>query len=772
MPGLPFSVRLSHWLLVLMAGLCCGMAAFAQADGSSYYPLNTAQLPWQAALEGPLDQSLLNRPLVNADRIAVHQGHFFKVGGDGLPGTADDQRVRLYGTNLTYNANFPAPDQARTIARRLRSLGFNAVRLHHLDSQPDDGHGSTNSILMQGPFPTFNPKAVDALKAFLAALKAEGIYANLNLYVGYRFSPEKDQLPPLADGEAALPPGSAAQVFYPQLVQLQARYAQALIRQLGLADDPQLAMVEIRNESSLASAWQAWGRSEWTSAVQGAYGQELTRQWNQWLNQTYGSVANACAQWQSCTQQGAQPLVSPDEADGLRTGQRAGFMARLIDKLRAVWVRWTAWLGWNGTQHGGSIRSRRLYDFARFITDTDQRYFDELKRAVQSVTRTSLPVTGTQLGYGGDMNLLSQRGMDYLDDHFYIDHYDFPHAPWDANDWRIKDSALSAAEIRSLGVLAQRRDARRPFVVSEYNQAYPNRQGQGLMPAVALLAALQDWDGLFHFDYADGDHWALTPSGFRLSGDWAKLAVTGPSAQLFRSGLVPPLPPGNGAVDPERILAAAAERRREGRGADTVPPPLLFGAANPQVRYTGEEERLVFHTTQVAGFVGQVTPGQPVSVGDLTFDPLVSRAAFATVVISSLDGAPLSGSTRLLLSLPGHVMGSHPGSLPARPKRLVPYQNSPQWWTLEPDATGRGGPSGSREATGPVWMARSPFKLIWRHAGDAPTVYPLSLAGQRLQALPTVKVADGFEMRLQVETAPQSPWYEVVFDKATQATNR
>jgi hypothetical protein len=36
-------------------------------------------------------------------------------------------------------------------------------------------------------------------------------------------------------------------------------------------------------------------------------------------------------------------------------------------------------------------------------------------------------------------------------------------------------------------------------VVSEFNQAYPNRQSAEIIPAMVTLASLQDWDGLFFF---------------------------------------------------------------------------------------------------------------------------------------------------------------------------------------------------------------------------------------------------------------------------------
>jgi hypothetical protein len=107
------------------------------------------------------------------------------------------------------------------------------------------------------------------------------------------------------------------------------------------------------------------------------------------------------------------------------------------------------------------------------------------------------------MSYGGALNYDSQAQMDYIDEHFYIDHPDFPGPAWDRNDWRIHDTSAAGGELRQLLNLGLRRDMRKPFVVSEFNQPFPNRQGTEIQPLMAIVAAMQDWDGLFFFDYMD-----------------------------------------------------------------------------------------------------------------------------------------------------------------------------------------------------------------------------------------------------------------------------
>jgi hypothetical protein len=161
--------------------------------GQSMYPFGFDQ----DALHGAPDFSSLNHTLTAADRVFVRDGHFYTVGPDLTPNTADDARIRFFGVNLAFGANFPVQADAARIAKRLRRLGVNLVRLHHMDSSPDPSSNPSNagSTLLDGPYPSFNETAVQRLRDFLAVLSAEGVYANLNLHVGYTFRPAMDGVP-------------------------------------------------------------------------------------------------------------------------------------------------------------------------------------------------------------------------------------------------------------------------------------------------------------------------------------------------------------------------------------------------------------------------------------------------------------------------------------------------------------------------------------------------------------------------------------------------
>lgn len=223
----------------MMRFLAVLLLAFPALAQVSFYPFAIDQ----DGLHGAPDFSFLNHPLTAADRIFVRDGHFYRVGADGAPHTADDERVRFFGVNLAFGANFPEEKDAVRIARRLRRLGVNLVRLHHMDSQPDARPENAGSLLTTGKYPTLNPVAVARLRVFLDALKDEGIWVNLNLHVGYQFRPAVDGV-----AAATIPTQSKPlHLILPRMIDLQADYTRAAIEALRLQDDPLLAMAEINN---------------------------------------------------------------------------------------------------------------------------------------------------------------------------------------------------------------------------------------------------------------------------------------------------------------------------------------------------------------------------------------------------------------------------------------------------------------------------------------------------------------------------------------------
>jgi hypothetical protein len=684
----------------------------------------------QDRLTGAADFSFLNRPLTAADRLFVRDGHFHRVGRDQKPNTADDERVRLFGVNLCFGANFPAEADAGRIARRLRKLGVNLVRLHHMDSSPDRDPKEARSLLTDGPYPTLNPVSVARLRALLDACRAEGIYVNVNLHVGYVFRPAVDDVPAPPAGQSIPTQSKPLHIFHPRMIQLQAEYARKVIGALQLKGDPVLGMVEIDNESSLVEAHQ---RGNLERAAQGEYQAELERQWQAFLRARYGEGA------------------APKNAD----------------------------------------------DYWLFLVDRDRYYLRRILEAVRAAADALVPVAGTQMGYGGLLNLDSQQDLDYQDNHFYIDHYNFPNLRWDARDWRIRDTSSVGTGLTTFLNMAAARQAGKPYTLSEFNQPWPNRQAAEIDPTLAAFGAFQDWDSIMHFAYEHGRSWdQRVPSGFNINGDWGKFPNVGQSAWLFRTGAIQA---GREPVTIAAPLAARLQAAREKRignvaaaltaslgyqpevalvhpvgvqAAEGKPAPEAakgpvaspFRSDTGELTYDQDQRRFLLAAPTAAGVFGFLGTGQKATAGALEVELAPGSRGFVTALLTALDGRPLKDSRRMLLTIPGYTLGTQPGSDPPRMQRLLPYPGARDWWTLEPEA-GSGKPSGNRNGgSPPVWMERVECVVTLRSALNRLAVHPLDGTGERQKALSgaVTRIQGGFRIHLQADGQPLAPWYELV----------
>ena len=658
----------------------------------------------------------------------LRDGHFYALGKDLVLNSGDDQPVRFFGMNVAFSGNFPAEADAPRIAKRLRKLGVNLVRLHHMDSSPDRDPSNAGSTLTTQPYPTLNSIAITRLRRFMDALKAEGIYVNVNLHVGYTFRPAVDGVPPLPGME--MPTQSKPlHIFFPRMVELQVQYARLLLDGLKLKADPVLAMIEIDNETSLV---QAWMNGSLDRCLVGEYRAELQKQWAAYLKKD-------------------APLVdAKDTANPL------------------------------------------LNDYLLFLADRDRAYLDRMKAAARGVTDALVPVAGTQVGFGGLLNLESHAGLDYQDNHFYVDHYNFPNRSWDSRDWRIRDTSAVGSGLAAVLNMAATREVGRPYTVSEYNQPWPNRQAAELNPVLAAVGAFQDWDGIMHFAYVHGRNWdAQTPNSFNLNGDWTKYPNIGQSAWLFRSGAIQtgktPVTVGvsrelalqftrekrGGAVasflqknanfDPALALVhPVGIRRQEGAAAMKETPTSPYASDTGELVYDTAAKTFVIRAAKAAGVIGYAG-GVTAGAGVLTVQAPKSAHGFATILVTALDDKPLRESTKMLISNPGYTLGTVPGTTPPRMQKLVNYPKTTDWFTIDPDSRGADRPSGPMDAgVAPVWMERVPATLTLQSNAKSLTVYPLDGAGKRLTPFQAERVQDGFQIKLQADGQQFAPWYEVV----------
>ena len=765
------------------AGMLLFLCSFTEAQTHVQYPA-----VWGRFIQAA-DQSSLNQPLTDADLVSVKGPHFMTVGPDGKAGTRDDKRVRFFGINLIQHSAFPSPTQALSTGATLRSLGFNAVRLHHLDTIPTADPGVFRSVLTTGPYPSFHEGAVNRLKAFISVLKQEGMYVNLNLMVGYDFRPKEDNVPAYDEKNEILYRGSPAYVFHPRLVELQVKYAQELLKRLALGSDPVLAQVEIINESSLAAAWIRWDPKHWERLIRGPYEVELNRQWKEWLAGKYGTTESACKSWGGCSDSGLS-LVTPTEAEALQKSGRGSLIARAGEKASDFLQKTAQSVGLPGSMtKKGVVIHPRVLDFMQFVAATDQKFLDRMRQVVKTATRPDMPVTGTQMSYGAGFSMLAGANMDYVDEHFYGDETEFPAEPWAPWNWKIRNDNVSDTDFPRLLKVSMYRDFSRPFVVSEFGQPFPNRLGPEITPIMSALASQQDWDGLYLYNYVNDNAEQSHINFLNLQGDLGRASLVGLSARMFRAGSIQPLQSTHTIpFTADDVWQSVALRRRpdawllhterEHRQDPYLALQHRIGYGSPitknpsestsvsAFRHTPSERQLTINAPQVSGVFGGLSADTRAQAGSLSVEMARGQPReFVTFFAHSLDQLPIRTSSHILIGSPGFVVGTQPGSMPARPQKMIPYKGQSGWWTLEPSPPQADHPSSMRRALPPLWLERKIIKVALDSPHRGLTVYPLGPLGQRLAALPlssVVKTPTGFSITLNATPNETALWFELI----------
>ncbi|MEM4040961.1 MAG: hypothetical protein QXM83_03980, partial [Ignisphaera sp.] len=139
-------------------------------------------LPWDDSIQTDISLAdYLHKP-------AGKYGHVY-VGSDGRL-YVGNQRIRFLGVSVVGPGAFPTKEEAELIAARLAKFGVNLVRFHALDANWEP----YNNIFSPPGTTRLNPTNLDRMDYFVAQLKKNGIYININLMCYRQFS-SADGLP-------------------------------------------------------------------------------------------------------------------------------------------------------------------------------------------------------------------------------------------------------------------------------------------------------------------------------------------------------------------------------------------------------------------------------------------------------------------------------------------------------------------------------------------------------------------------------------------------
>jgi len=617
--------------------------AFVLAAAAVALPLRAQEpasfpwvLPWDDATKSLTDMRSLNdRPAGKHGFVRSANGHL----------ATDKGRIRFLGVNICMDACFPEHSDARKVAARMAKFGINCVRFHHMDGSP-----SPQGIL-QPDMRTLDPAQVERLDYFIAELKTNGIYADLNLHVSRKYpaQPEWQGMPSFFKG---------VDNFQPEMIRLQHEYARALLTHYNpytrsrYVSEPAVAFIEINNENSLVQEWGDGALDD----MPAVYQDELRRQWNVWLRVHYASTAALRKAWDATDvplgdealkesasawtleQHGKAAarresgsfgpngetahrvtVTQPGEADWHVQFNQTGialkggkpytftFWAR-CDTVRTISVNamqahepwndlWTEHLKLNGQwkmysfvfrPSGSDDRARigfgemgshtGVYEFAglslrpggsspmlrdaelgkadwfphagfsslpegarrdwvRFLWDTETAYWAGMRAYIKVDLKARALVIGSQVCNSPEP---IQANMDIIDNHAYWKHPSFPNRPWDPVDWTVENVPMAGeSNTGTLAGLAWRREFGKPYVVTEYNHPAPNSFRAETLPILSAYAALQDWDGVFLFDYCSSKSlWASGRIGgfFSIGNDPSKMATLPAAAAMFLRG--------------------------------------------------------------------------------------------------------------------------------------------------------------------------------------------------------------------------------------------
>ena len=160
----------SGFYIIIIAFLFTSIKCFSQNFSSGF----NFNLPAQDTSSSKFLPKFYSSPINDENFIEINSNGNFSVNGNA---------IRFWGTNLVAGGAFPEKTKAWFIAGRLRKIGFNLVRFHHMDNP-----WSNESLFEYGSDTRhLNQVTLDKFEKLISELKKNGVYADVNLHVSRTF---------------------------------------------------------------------------------------------------------------------------------------------------------------------------------------------------------------------------------------------------------------------------------------------------------------------------------------------------------------------------------------------------------------------------------------------------------------------------------------------------------------------------------------------------------------------------------------------------------
>lgn len=617
----------------------------------------------------PWDDRLVS--LVGLEAPAGRSG-FVQINPQGQLVFENGTRARFWGVEIEGELLYPPKEIAEKLARRLARLGFNLVRFMGIERA---------LILPNALEPHFNTQRLDQFDYFVTQLKENGIYIDIVLAFPSPFSPQDG----VTDWDAPALHNSyeGQRLLYamafadPYLFTLQKKRAQLFFSHrnpyTGKAyyEEPALAMAEIINETTLTYAWlRGMLNADSPEAVRltSYYSSLLDVLWNLWLTERYPSQEALQRAWASQDKLGLMSDEDPTQ----------GTVRRILYAER----------------HRYS--PQRARDLVLFYSELEQRYFKNFAEFLHREVRVRMPISGTHIFHGMAAQL-AQTQLDFTGSHIQWQHpFLRSGQSWRAPPIRLLNTPMVKGEAANIPYKADWIETKntifrlaygttalgKPFVVSEYNHAFPNEYQAEFPVIMAAYAGLQDWDGFVVHSYGASVKELESPmivDMFQVHNNPIVLVQMPLASLLFRRGDVAPAREtitvnysqsaafdaflecgldiycvlARRQIDP----ASALIHRVRNQFFATAPDSLPARWQSPYISDTREltwdlDQGIVLVDTErvqaAVGFVG----GRIIRLRYLTIQ---AQTDFAAIALISLDGQPISSSQKLLFTAVSRV---------------------------------------------------------------------------------------------------------------------
>ena len=324
------------------------------------------------------------------------------------------KQFKAWGINLCFADCAPEKAIADKRAEFYASMGVNSVRLHKYAN----GSGGSG-ILKEGSDTEFDPKKLDRMDYFVAALKKRGIFVKISPVFGSLSLAQDswDQIPYAKDwggrpsGRKSVKSGAGAVFFSEELQSLHIKQITNLLRHKNpytkktYASDPGIMLVEFVNEES-ALFHGSLPQLQKSKTLR----DRMSKKFAEWLLKRYGNEANDLKRWgkNSLNVFGGHEKMPKDES----------FKEKRIYPVGNPWYWEPAQI--NGSQKG---RAPRLLDTALFFKELQDEMYQKFDKAVRKTGYKGMVMASNwQAGSASShyYNLHSDAQYDVLDRHSYF----------------------------------------------------------------------------------------------------------------------------------------------------------------------------------------------------------------------------------------------------------------------------------------------------------------------------------------------------------------